>query len=140
MKNKTCTLLTLAALAWTQPGCRSPKDTGAYPPLNTGVSNLESSAKFVALDKGVQESITCTGLQERTLADGRLEVMANVRNRENRRIQVQINCVFKDAQGFTVDETPFQNLMLTENSIQGVPFTCLNDKAKSYTVRVRQAR
>jgi len=139
---KTAKLPLIASLVLTllvTASCKH-RDTGAYPPLNTGVSNLETQAKFVLLDQGAQESVTCTGLQERTLPDGRLEVIANVRNRENRRIQVQINCVFKDAQGFPVDETPFKNLMLTENSIEGVKFTSLNNKASTYTVRVRQAR
>jgi len=121
-------------------GCGTPKDTGALPPVNTTTSNLETTAKFVLMDQGAQESVTCTGLLERTLADGRLEVVANVRNREARRIQVQINCVFKDQQGFPVDETPFQTLILTENAQEGVKFTSLNNQAKNYTIRVRQAR
>ena len=75
------------------------------------------------------------------LGDGRLEVVANVKNRESRRIQVQINCVFKDEQGFsTGDETPFQTLILSENSTEAVRFTAMNGTAKKYTVRVRQAR
>jgi len=68
-------------------------------------------------------------------------VVANIRNRENRRIQVQISCVFKDAQGYsTGDETPWQNLILTENSQEAVRFVSMNDKAKKYTIRIRQAR
>ena len=61
--------------------------------------------------------------------------------RESRRIQVQINCVFKDEQGFsTGDETPFQTLILSENSTEAVRFTAMNTQARKYTVRVRQAR
>ena len=68
-------------------------------------------------------------------------MVANIRNRENRRIQVQISCVFKDAQGYsTGDETPWQNLILTENSQEAVRFVSMNDKAKKYTIRIRQAR
>ena len=139
MKSFAPLLLTLALAALA--GCQStPQDTGAYPPINTTTSNLESNAKFVLMDEAAQQSVTSPGLQERVLSDGRLEVVAQVRNRESRRIQVQINCVFKDEQGFPVDETPFQNLMLTENATEAVKFTSLNNKAKSYTVRVRQAR
>ena len=93
------------------------------------------------LDKPTQTSITCTGLQERTLPDGRLEIVANVKNREDRRIQVQIGCVFKDEQGFsTGDESPYQTLILAENSTEAVRFTAMNPLAKRYTIRVRQAR
>ena len=93
------------------------------------------------LDQAAQNSVTCTGLQEVPLSDGRLEVVANVKNRENRRIQVQVNCVFKDAQGFpTGDETPWQNLILSEYATEAVRFTAMGPAAKKYTVRVRQAR
>ena len=117
----------------TEPGPFTPQDTTRY--------TVENTEKFVLLDKPTQTSVTCTGLQERVLADGRLEVVANVKNREARRIQVQINAVFKDDQGFsTGDETPFQTLILAENSTEAVRFTAMNTLAKKYTIRVRQAR
>ncbi len=113
---------------------------GAYAPKNTTKYDLENEAKFVLLDHDVQRSVTCSGLQERLTDDGRLEVVANVRNRLNRRIQVQINCVFKDVQGFpTGDETPFTNLILSENAQEGLKFTAINNQARKYTIRVRQA-
>ena len=120
-------------------GCAT--QTGPFPPLDTTKFTLENTDRFVLLDQPAQNSVTCTGLQEIPLADGRLEVVANVKNRENRRIQVQINCVFKDAQGFaTGDETPWQTLILSEYSTEAVRFTAMNPQAKKYTVRVRQAR
>lgn len=113
---------------------------GAYAPKNTTQYNLEDKEPFVLLDRMVQRSVTCSGIQQTALPDGRLKVVANVRNREARRIQVQVNCVFKDAQGFpTGDETPFQTLILSENAQEGVEFVSMNDKAKKYTIRVRQA-
>jgi uncharacterized protein YcfL len=114
---------------------------GAYAPKNTTKFALENEAKFVTMDNRVQRSVTCSGLQERILEDGRLEVAANIRNRQKRRIQVQVQCVFKDAQGFsTGDETPWQDLILTETAQETVQFQSFNDKAKGYTVRVREAR
>ena len=127
-----------AALALTA-GCAT--QTGPFAPLDTTKFTLENTEKFVLLDQPAQYSVTCTGLQERPLADGRLEVVANVKNREARRIQIQVNCVFKDEQGFsTGDETPWQTLILSENSTEAVRFTAMNPQAKKYTVRVRQAR
>ena len=125
-------LLFLAGCA-TEPGPYTPQDTTKY--------TIENTEKFVLLDKPTQYSITCTGLQERVLPDGRIEVVANVKNRENRRLQVQIDCVFKDAQGFTTgDETPFQTLVLAESSTEAVRFTAMNTLAKRYTIRIRQSR
>jgi hypothetical protein len=128
----------LAACLLLLPGCASHE--GAYAPLKADQGNLESISKFVLLDPGAQRSVTCSGLQEGKTPDGRLQVKVNVRNRENRRLEVQVNCVFKDEQGFTLDETPFESLILTENETRGVEFTAMNDKPKTYTIRIRQAR
>lgn len=131
-------LCSIVALALTA-GCVS--EPGPFAPLDTTKFTLENTDRFVVLDKPAQFSVTCTGFQDRPLADGRLEVTANVKNREARRIQVQINCVFKDDQGFsTGDETPWQTLILSENSTEAVRFTAMNTLARKYTVRVRQAR
>lgn len=139
MNSKIVLLAAGAALVVT--ACRSTYDKGPYLPQNSSTPAYENTERVVLLDPGVQHSITCTGLQEGTTADGRLEVTAQLRNRENRRIEVQVNCVFKDANGYTIgDETPFQTLILTENATEQVKFTAMNGLARKYTVRVRQAR
>jgi hypothetical protein len=138
MKQILFPLVWLALLAGVV-GCKT--DTGAYLPRNTNQSNQEATANFVLLDPGAAHSVTHAGITEHVLPDGRLEVIANVRNRENRRIEVQINCVFKDANWVpTGDETPFQNLILTENAISPVRFVSMNNQARKYTIRVRQSR
>jgi hypothetical protein len=130
-----CLFVAAAALLT---GCSS--DHGAYAPKNTTKYDLENQASFVDMDSRVQHSVTCSGLLKRTLPDGRLEVTANVRNREERRIEVQISCVFKDDAGFpTGDETPWKTLILTENAQEGVQFTSMNNLARRYTIRVREA-
>jgi uncharacterized protein (DUF2141 family) len=140
MKTILLPFLAATALALAGTGCQHP-ETGAFTPQSATKYDTENREKFVLLDPGAQYSVTCSSLQESRLPDGRMKVIATVRNRENRRIQVQINCVFKDEQGFpTGDETPFQTLILTENAQEGVVFESMNDKARKYTVRVRQAR
>ena len=104
-------------------------------------SAIANSSKFVALGSLVNQTVKCTALQETILPDGRLQVRANILNRFNKRVDLQVNCVFKDDQGFsTGDETPFQTLILDEAAQDTVTFISLNDKAKNYTVRVRLAR
>ncbi|HEU5081245.1 MAG TPA: YcfL family protein [Opitutaceae bacterium] len=125
----------LAGLA----GCQS--EPGPFLPQDTTKYTIENTEKFVLMDKRVQYSVTCTGLQERITPEGRLEVVANVKNRENRRIQVQISCAFKDDQNFSLnDETPWQTLILGENATESVRFTAMTPQAKKYTIRVREAR
>ena len=139
MNSSSFSLLLAVAAFSLLTGCAT--QTGPFAPLDTTKFTLENTDRFVLLDQPAQNSVTCTGLQEAPLTDGRLEVVANVKNRENRHIQVQINCVFKDAQGFsTGDETPWQTLILSEYSTEAVRFTAMNTQAKKYTVRVRQAR
>ena len=104
-------------------------------------STISNNSKFVALGSLGSRIVQCTALQENTLPDGRLEVRANILNLVNKRVDLQINCIFKDAQGFsTGDETPFQTLILDETAQETITFTSLNTKAKDYTVRVRLAR
>ena len=131
--------LLIAGAAAVFSGCQSP-ETGAFPPQNATRFDLENHANFVLMDPGVQHSISSSGIQYKPLPDGRIAVNANVRNRENRRIQVQVNCEFKDEQGFTVDSTPWKTLILTENGQETVPFESSNAQAKKYTIRVREAR
>ena len=137
MKLQTAQLLALCTGAALFVGCAS---GGARPPVNTTKYNFETTAKFALLDDRAQRSVTCTGLQERKNEEGRLEVAANVRNRENRRIEVQAQCLFKDPQGFAIDETPWQTLILSENAQDTLRFTAMNNKATDYEVRVRGSR
>jgi uncharacterized protein YcfL len=136
---KPIVLFPLALAAIVTAGCRTPSE-GVYPPVNTTQYDNENKGGFVLMDSGAQRSVTASTLQERTLADGRLEIAANVRNRENRRLQVQVNCEFKDAQGFAIDSTPWQTLILTENGQETVRFAAMNNQAKKYTIRIREAR
>jgi hypothetical protein len=128
--------LTAAGLAFlagcaTEPGPFTPQDTTKY--------TLENTDNFELLGKSTQSSVACTGLQPRVLADGRLEVVASVKNRGSRDLRIQINCVFKDEQGvFTGDETPLQTLALAANATEAVRFTAMNTVAKKYTIRVRE--
>ena len=126
----------VAALALLN-GCAS---GGVSRPMNTDKYNYDENSPFVLFDAGAQRSVTCSGTQLGKTADGRMKVTTHLRNRENRRIEVQANCVFKDAQGFTVDETPFRAVFLDENATQDVSFEAMNLNAAKYTIRVRQAR
>lgn len=139
MNTKLLLLAASAALTFT--ACTSSYDKGPYTPKTSKTPAYENTERVVLMDPGVQYSLTCTGIQEGATPDGRLEVAAQIRNRENRRIEVQINCIFKDANGYTTgDETPFQTLILTENGTEQVKFTAMNTLAKKYTIRIRQAR
>ena len=130
--------LMAAVLTFSTIGC---KTRGAYVAEVPDGYDLENQTEFVLMNKRVAKSVTVAGIQERVLADGRLEVTANVLSKDRRRIQVQISCVYKDQNGFsTGDETSWNTLILTENAQEAVRFMSMNEKARKYTIRVREAR
>jgi hypothetical protein len=141
MKRTFVSMLAVGGAFLLVAGCASTHDKGPYLPQTSKTPAYEGKEPVVLLDPGVQYSVTCSGIQEQTLPDGRLEVVAHLRNRENRRIEVQANCVFKDQNAFSIsDETPFVTVILTENATEDVKFASMNNLAKKYTIRVRQAR
>jgi predicted small lipoprotein YifL len=137
MKNRFLSIVAALTVTTVFTGCQS--SGGAYLPKNATKYNYEDSEQLVLMDSMVQRSVTSPGIQQTRLPDGRLEVAANLRNREGRRIQVQTQCEFKDGQGFTIDSTPWVTTILTERGQETVRFTSMNDKAQRYTIRVRQA-
>jgi len=132
---RNCLLLILSALlVW---GCTTPS---APSQATSDKSSAESKPKVILLDTLVQESVAYNELHENVLPDGRLEVAANLVNRLPRRIQVETQCVFKDMEGMsTGDETPWNTLILTENAQETVRFASMNNRARSYMIRVRAA-
>lgn len=129
----------ILSLAFTLAAFTGCKSTGPYTP--TPASNVENVEPVVLMDEMVQRSVTSNGVMFQPLDDGRLRVVARIQSKESRRIQVQVQCVFKDANGYGVeDETPWQTLILTENGQEQVSFTSMNSRAKKATIRVRQAR
>jgi uncharacterized protein YcfL len=120
-------------------GCQAP--SGPFPAQDSTKYTLEDTEMFVLMDQRAQYSVTSTGIQRGLTEDGRLRVVANIKNRENRRIQVQVSCVFKDAQGFSGgDETPWETLLLGESETRAVSFTAMSPSAERFTIRVREAR
>jgi len=137
MNTKPLSLCALTAVFLLLAGCatepKRPQDSTKY--------SIEDTGKFTHLDKATQAAVSCTNLQERRLPDGRLEVVASLRNRGDHDLRVQINCVFKDEQGFTTgDETPFRTVTLADEATEAVRFTSANPAARQYTLRVRLAR
>ncbi len=138
MKHPLLTLASVATLLLAA-GCHT---SGPYAPQAEKRPGLNEATATVALmDAQVQASVSSAGDRGVLLPDGRLRAEVSLRNRESRRIQVQVQCVFKDDQGFsTGDETPWMTQILTENATEAVAFTSMNTLARKYTIRVRQMR
>ena len=128
MKTKLILLLSVSAIIG---GCGTPVAQQAA---------AANNSTFVALGTLGARTVKCTAMQETQLTDGRLQVRASILNLINKRVDLQVSCSFKDEQGFAIDTTPFQTLILDETAQETVEFISLNAQAKYYTVRVRLAR
>ncbi len=125
-----CLLAALAGCAANQADL-APRDSAKY--------TVENTERFVALDAATEAAVSCTGLQERTLGDGRLEVTANLKNLGGAEARVKVQCVFLDDLGAPVGaEGPWQVLGLDGNATEVVRFTAPDARSKRYAIRVRK--
>ncbi len=131
-------ILILAALCLLA-GCASAPAPQA--PQDSTKFTVENTDRFAVLDSATEAVVSCTGLQERTLGDGRLEVVANLKNSAAKPVQVQVQCEFLDGDGVPLGaEVPWQILAIAGNSTEVVRFTAPATAAKKYAIRVRKAR
>jgi uncharacterized protein YcfL len=110
-------------------------------PMETTKFTVENTDRFVALDPAAEAAVSCTGLQERTLGDGRIEVVANLKNSDAGPVKVRVQCIFVDDQGAPVGpEAPWQPLAISGQSTEVMRFTAPGLSARRYVIRVRTAR
>jgi hypothetical protein len=129
-------LLTALCSLGALPGCA----TGSGEPEDTTKFTIENTDQFSALDPDTEAAVKCTGLQERLLGDGRLEVVANVKNRGNQPVTVEIRCVFLNDQVILVGPVGhWQTLALAADATEVVRFTASDVAAKRYAIQVRKA-
>jgi hypothetical protein len=128
-----CCAFALAAGCASVPAPQAPQDTTRF--------TVENTERFVALDAASEAVISCTGLQERALGDGRLEVVANLKNSGTKAVRVNVQCVFLDEQGLPVGgESPWELFAISADSTEVVRFTAPALTARKYSIRVRSAR
>lgn len=109
-------------------------------PLSTTKFTLQQTEKLMLLDRPTQEAVSSTGIQHSVLPDGRMQVVVNIKNRQNQANRVQLSTVFRDTQGISHgDETPWETLTLSQNATEAVRFVSETRDARQFTVRVRKA-
>lgn len=120
-------------------GCQG--GPAAFLPEETAKYSLENTEKFQLLDRTARLAVACTGLQERLDAAGRLEIVANLRNRGPEEIAMQVRCAFQDAAGVpTGDETPWLALNLDPGATEAVHYFATDSRARKFTIQVRSGK
>jgi hypothetical protein len=110
------------------------------PPQETTKYRVENTEQFIAVDEATADAVNCTGLQQARRSDGRLEVVANVKNRLDREIAVQLQCGFRNGIGFPLhDETLWQTATLPGFATQAVHFVSADGRAEKFSIRIRFA-
>jgi hypothetical protein len=136
---QSLTVLVAAAGLSALAGCLMPPNAAA--PQTSTKFSVENTDKFVPLDSASQSWVTCTGLQEWRLGDGRMVVVADVKNRIKAPVAVQVQCVFQDSQGFATDGVvPWRMVNLPVDSTEAVRFVALDARATKYSIQVRELR
>jgi hypothetical protein len=132
---RTTPLLALAALALLA-GCGTAPIAGG--PQDTTKFTVENTDRFIALDSATEAAVSCTGLQERSLPDRRLEVVANLRNSGEGAARIQVQCMFLDEQGLpTGASAPWKAVTIASGATEVMRFTAPSTDATKYSIRVR---
>ena len=128
----------LAVLALSQ-GCSTSRVPAE--PLDSTKFTMGNTKRFAALDPETEAAVDCTGLQARMLGDGRLEVVANVKNRRAQAVSIQIESLVFDSMGRPLgDPFEWRSLSIAAGATEVVHFTSPSGAAITYTIQVRRAR
>lgn len=118
-------------------GCVAPP--AAPPPAPRPLAG--GGGRVVALDAGSAGAVACAGIVDWRLADGRLGVLANLRNLGSTRIGLRVLCSFEGTGGSPAgDGGAWQAVVLDPGSTETVRFASPDARAQAYLIRVRSAR
>lgn len=117
--------------------------SGPYTPASDPKSPEAAGQKVVLLDEFLEDRIA-VDLAPVSKRDGqdRLMVQASLRNRTEKALSIQVQVLFKGAQGMVLysdsgAEMPWQPLILSANETKSLTQTALTSEASQYTIRVR---
>ncbi len=135
IKNLSYTALAIA-LAFTVTACS--RSRGPDVPIADAKAVARTQSPVVLFDKTLKGKIAADQVEQYRLADGRMSISANLRNRTKKALTVQTRTVFKDAGGFAIDdETSWQNLFLSPQQYSTVRAASMTGAAEMATVEVR---
>ncbi len=135
---KTSIHLTTMLLAMLASGCTT--NEGPYVPTQqTPSTELENTT--VILDREIANHIAVDLQDAERAHSGKLIARANIRNRTNHDLRIQVQTVFRDSKGFSInDDTAWETLVLTANETHTISAISTSKKAERYTIRIRMMR
>src|SRR5689334_3243733 len=113
---------------------------GPYVPPER-VPSIEVENTTVLLDEELNGLVAVDLQKAERTRRGKLKALANVRNRTNQDLAIQTQTVFRDADGFSIqDDTAWETLVLTANETRTITALSTSRKADRYTIRLRLLR
>lgn len=131
-------LVVMVAVAVLMAGCtKGPYQSTTYKP---GTTSIEHTEKVTYAGK-LASKVRVVDTRSTVLADGRLEVYAELENMKGDNLVVQVQTQFKDGMGTLLnDETNWKTIVMPPRSSTSYRETSMNDKAKDFVIRVKPER
>ena len=99
----------------------------------------EHEEEFILLNRALKKKFSFEIPAQRRVANDRLEVIVQIRNRTNHRQVVDASTIFRDADNVPInDETAWTRLIFDPNQTLTYRATSITSKAALFTVRIRQ--
>jgi uncharacterized protein YcfL len=135
MKTPFLSLIAMGAVLFA--GCVT---EGPYVPVEKNPST-EIQNTSVILDREIADMIAVDLAEASRTPQGKLLAQANIRNRTNQDLRIQFQIVYRDAQGFSVnDDSAWETMTITANETRGVSVSSMTKKAERFTLRIRMMR
>jgi uncharacterized protein YcfL len=128
-----------ALLSFAFLGCETTKEGPYVPAGKQPMTEIENTT--VILDRELAGMIAVDMQGAERTGKGKLKSLVNVRNRTNQDFPIQVQTVFRDQDGFSIDdETSWETVVLTANETRTVSSLSTSTKADRFTVRIRMVR
>lgn len=116
-------------------------DGPEVPPSNPK-SPETAGAPVVLLDEDMSDNIAVDQIRSGRTSNHLLAVQANIRNRTDHDISIQVQTLYKDQYGNALyfnpgDETPWMTMVVTANSTTPYRSQSLSAQAAQFTIRIR---
>jgi hypothetical protein len=119
-------------------GCAGPAKPAAPPAAPVGPP-ATGSPTYLPLDPAAEASLEVPAQVQRRLADGCLDVVADLRNRGPAPVRVEIQCVFFGGTGSSYT-LPWQPAVIAVGETWAVHFTAPRPGPALYSIRVRTVK
>jgi hypothetical protein len=120
-------------------GCST---TGPQRPIQAKGSGdlIEEKEDIVMLDSGLKHQLYLVDKSTSHTDDNRIIARARFLNKTKDTLRIQLQTIFKNANGSTTDETNWELFLIPSNGYQYYESKSLNNKAERYTIRCRYAK